>query len=253
MATPPPSRLAPALVAKPWGRRDGLPAPEAAQPLGEVIFGDTASPLIIKLIQTAEALSIQVHPDGRDARPRKNEWWLVLEARDGAYLHLGLTRALDAPALAAAARDGSITGLLHRFQPRAGDSFYVPSGTIHALGPGLTVLEVQEPSDITYRLYDYGRPRELHLEEGLPVSLLSPAPLEAMPGPAARFGVQQLVLAAGGEAEVEPGFLAVTGGSGALGGEAAACFTCWRLDAPARLRAGPAGLRAVRAWPRPAA
>jgi mannose-6-phosphate isomerase len=168
-------------VAKPWGRRDVPaifgPAPDG-EPLGEIWFrddrGDEAE-LLVKYLFTSEKLSVQVHPGDAAARAAgyrrgKDEAWLVLDADPGATIGLGLKRPVSPEELRGAARDGSIEALLDWREVAAGDVFYSPAGTVHALGPGLTVLEVQQNLDLTYRLYDYGRPRELHLEEGIAVA-----------------------------------------------------------------------------------
>ena len=183
------------LVAKPWGRGD-IPAafgPALAQgePLGEVWFPDPAgdeAELLVKYLFTSEKLSVQVHPGDRDARAAgyrrgKDEAWIVLAADSGATIGLGLRRAVSRAALREAALDGSIEDLIDWRPVRAGDVFYSPAGTVHALGPGLIVAEIQQNLDLTYRLYDYGRPRELHLDEGIAVAdpSLSPGSAAAEP------------------------------------------------------------------------
>jgi mannose-6-phosphate isomerase len=95
---------------------------------------------------------------------------LVLEAEPGACLGIGFERNLASEEIAAAAQDGTIEQLLTWHPVEAGDLFYLPAGTVHAIGPGLALVEVQQNSDTTFRLYDYGRPRELHLERGLAVA-----------------------------------------------------------------------------------
>lgn len=171
--------------------------PFAGRPLGEVLKELGAAfigrvpfaryglelPLLIKFLDTAEWLSVQVHPDDAYAHTveahtgfhGKTEAWYVLEG-EGEIVY-GLDRATDVPTLRQAALDGSIWELVHRERVRAGQVVFVPAGTIHALGPGLLLYEVQQRSDLTYRLYDYGRPRELHLEKGLAVSRLEPTPI----------------------------------------------------------------------------
>jgi mannose-6-phosphate isomerase len=124
--------LTPRYVAKPWGRRDGLPAPEGAQPLGEMIFEAPDAGLTIKWLQTSEPLSVQVHPQGAG---RKHEWWHVTEALPGAYLDLGLEAPASRQAIAQAARDGTLPSLLRRIHPRAGDSFYIKAGRSMRSGP----------------------------------------------------------------------------------------------------------------------
>ena len=163
------------IVEKPWGKVGIDPrfhADPAAQ-IGEIWFeapADRPLDVMAKYLFTTERLSIQVHPDDATARARgkrsgKTECWIVLAAGDDAELGIGTVREVDAGALVEAAKDGSIVDLIDWRKPKVGDFIYNPAGTIHALGPGLTVLEVQQAVDLTYRLYDYGRPRELHLDE----------------------------------------------------------------------------------------
>ena len=165
-------------VEKPWGRTV-LPTVFDAPPgqrIGEVWFlGAAELPLLAKYIFTSESLSIQVHPDDEQARSRglpqgKTECWYILDAEPGATLGLGLRRAVTPEELRAAALDGSIEELMNWRPVQAGDFFYVPPGTVHAIGAGVVLLEVQQNSDVTYRLYDYGRPRELHLDEAIAVA-----------------------------------------------------------------------------------
>jgi mannose-6-phosphate isomerase len=182
-------RLRPKLVEKIWGRRDLPPpfGPIAADrpPVGEIWFedpersGDDA--LLVKYLFTSERLSVQVHPDDEAARRRglpggKEEAWWVLWAEDGATIGLGLRQMLSPEALRAASLDGSIEGLLDWRPARSGDHVYSPAGTVHALGPGLSVIEVQQNRDVTYRLFDYGRDRELHLDAA--VAVARPEPFE---------------------------------------------------------------------------
>lgn len=171
-------------VEKPWGRTD-LPAifdAPAGQRIGEVWFtGDGEQPLLAKYLFTSERLSIQVHPDDKQARDAgfksgKSECWYILGADTGSTLGLGLKCKLTANELRAAALDGSIEHLMDWRPVRSGDFFMVPPGTIHAIGGGISLIEFQQNSDVTYRLYDYGRPRELHLDEGLAVARPEPYP-----------------------------------------------------------------------------
>jgi mannose-6-phosphate isomerase len=164
-------------VAKPWGR-DTLPAPFTAPPgerIGEIWFEpDAAIPgLLVKYLFTSEKLSVQVHPSDAQAGPGevgKEEGWLVLDAEPDARLAIGFREPVDPATMRAAALDGSIEGLLEWHPVRRGDFFYLPAGTVHAIGPGLSLIEIQQNSDTTYRLYDYGRPRELHLDAGIAVA-----------------------------------------------------------------------------------
>lgn len=162
-------------VAKPWGR-DLLPAPFAApagERIGEIWFEPPPEvpQLLVKYIFTSEALSVQVHPSDAQAPGQgKEECWLVIDAEPGARLGIGFDRMVGAEAMRAAATDGSIEGMLTWHEVSAGDFFYIPANTVHAIGAGVSLIEVQQNSDVTYRLYDYGRPRELHLDEGIAVA-----------------------------------------------------------------------------------
>jgi len=189
-----------------WGRRDlsgpfAPPAEMGTEPIGEIWFEDEAdAALLVKYLFTAERLSIQVHPDDSEARARgyergKDEAWYVLAAEPDAVIGLGLTRKVSREALREAALDGGIERLLDWRPVSAGDVFYSPAGTIHAIGAGLSLVEIQQNLDLTYRLYDYGRPRELHLEEA--VAVADPAPW-APPFEPVEAGPGRTVLAAGG-------------------------------------------------------
>lgn len=164
-------------VEKVWGRRD-LPAPfntPGAEPVGEIWFEPPPelSQVLVKYLFTSEKLSVQVHPSDAQAPAGsrgKEECWLVLDAEPGATLAIGFKQAVDVHTMRSGAQDGSIEEMLEWHPVKAGDFFYLPAGTVHAIGPGLTLVEVQQNSDITYRLYDYGRPRELHLDDGLAVA-----------------------------------------------------------------------------------
>lgn len=171
-------------VEKPWGRTD-LESVFRASPdrrVGEIWFTHPElkePPLLVKYIFTSEKLSVQVHPNDEEARARglasgKNESWYILTADDDARLGLGLKTTVTEDELRSAAMDGSIEQLLDWRAIEAGDFFYVPAGTIHAIGAGITLLEIQQSADVTYRLYDYGRPRELHLDDAVCVSQRKP-------------------------------------------------------------------------------
>ena len=173
-------------VAKPWGRRSlwpGFADPRAdEEPIGEIWFpapDGADAPLLIKYLFTSERLSVQVHPDDAQAQaaghPRgKDEAWVILAAEPESTIALGTLAPLSADQLRAAALDGSIEGLLDWKPVKAGDVIYSPARTVHAIGAGITRVEVQQNVDLTYRLYDYGRPRALHLDEGVAVSNARP-------------------------------------------------------------------------------
>ncbi len=165
------------MVDKVWGCHV-LPPPFAApdgQRIGEIWFEPPPEmdSLLVKYLFTSEKLSVQVHPSDAQApagQCGKEECWLVLDARPDAQLAIGFRQDIAAEAVRAAAIDGSIEDLLVWHTPKPGDFFYLPPGTVHAIGPGLSLVEVQQNCDITYRLFDYGRPRDLHLEEGIAVA-----------------------------------------------------------------------------------
>lgn len=187
------------LVAKPWGRHQLLPGiagpASDAPPVGEMWFEDAAQPdaaLLVKYLFTNERLSVQVHPDDAAARAAgetggKDEAWLILAAAPGASIALGPKHAMSSAQLRAAAIDGTIEDLLDWRPVSAGDFLYAPAGTVHAIGGGVTLIEIQQNNDVTYRLYDYGRPRALHLDEAVAVASTEPfapqpAPRECAPG-----------------------------------------------------------------------
>ncbi|WP_095011707.1 class I mannose-6-phosphate isomerase [Tsuneonella mangrovi] len=165
------------MVEKVWGR-DSLPPPFAApesKRIGEIWFEPPPElpDLLVKYLFTSEKLSVQVHPSDAQAAEGehgKEECWLVLAADPGAQLAVGFREAVDSEAMRAAALDGSIEHLLAWHDVAPGDFIYLPAGTVHAIGGGLSLIEIQQNSDTTYRLYDYGRPRELHLDKAIAVA-----------------------------------------------------------------------------------
>ncbi|MBI3890892.1 MAG: class I mannose-6-phosphate isomerase [Candidatus Wallbacteria bacterium] len=158
------------------GPFDGTPLARLAREMGGALLGPLAVqsefPLLLKLIDAREQLSLQVHPPHRDDRrgapPGKAEAWYVLE---GGPMVLGLAPGADAGELARVLRAGSDpTGLLNFVEARPGDTIPVPPGTLHSIGAGVLLVELQQPADVTYRVYDWGRAgRELHIEQALAV------------------------------------------------------------------------------------
>jgi mannose-6-phosphate isomerase len=152
-------------------------------------WSEARFPILGKYIFTSDWLSVQVHPDDEQARvydpgsPGKCEAWYILRAERGGRILLGARPGVTKDQLRAAFARGASRGLLTEFKPRAGETVFVPPGTIHALGPGLVLFEVEENSDLTYRLDDFGRvgldgkPRPLHLDKGLDVLRLDAPPL----------------------------------------------------------------------------
>lgn len=257
-------RLTTHRVEKPWGRHrlwPGFadPAPDG-EPVGEIWFQDEegAKPaLLIKYLFTAEKLSIQVHPDDAAAQaagyPRgKDEAWVILDAEPDSTIAIGTRAPVDPERLRAAALDGSIETLVDWKPVKAGDIFYSPAGTVHAIGAGITLIEVQQNVDLTYRLYDYGRPRELHLDEGVAVSDARPfmpnfSSEIAAPGRDILAEGPKFVLERwrGVEGEIAlpegtPGWFVPIAGKGSLDGRDWNAGECWIIEAGATLEADSA-------------
>ena len=166
------------------GELDGVSLDELAHDAPLELLGRSSDgegfPLLIKLLEATEWLSVQVHPDDALARELegpgsrgKTEAWYVIDAAPGAELIVGLNEGVNMVELEAAANDSGILDLLARVPVAAHDTYFMPAGTMHAIGPGVLIYEVQQMSDITYRLYDWDRPasagRELHVEQSLHV------------------------------------------------------------------------------------
>jgi mannose-6-phosphate isomerase len=129
-------------------------------------------PLLVKLLFPNDKLSVQVHPDDAQARALgqargKTECWYVLEAEKGATIALGLRKGATADGVREAIAEGTLEELMEWVPVEVGDMVFVDAGTVHAIGPGVVLLETQQTCDTTFRMYDYGRPRELHVEQGL--------------------------------------------------------------------------------------
>lgn len=140
--------------------------------LGEIPQEDVRFPLLIKFLFPRDKLSVQVHPDDEGARSigqscGKTECWYVLSAEPGAQVGLGLKPGTTKAEVQRAIHETRMEKLLNWIDVHPGDLIYVDAGTVHAIGPGSVIVETQQNSDTTYRLYDYGRPRELHIERGL--------------------------------------------------------------------------------------
>ena len=144
-------------------------------------------PILIKLIDAKGDLSIQVHPSddyalAHEHQLGKTEAWYVMDCDEGATLYYGFRHQIGKEELARRAQDGTLTDVLNAVPVEKGDLFFIPSGTIHAIRKGILVAEIQENSNVTYRVYDYGRtgadgkPRQLHLDQALEVTNLTPPP-----------------------------------------------------------------------------
>jgi mannose-6-phosphate isomerase len=207
-----PFRLSPFFSPRPWGTRDLSPwyDYQPTEPIGEAWLtgpqcrvetgehqGRTLAelaaaepdallgrprreddyPLLLKFLFPHDKLSVQVHPDDAMARqtgePRgKTECWYVVQAEPGAAVALGLKPGSTLEAMRQAILDHTLEAMVEQVPVAAGDMIFVDAGTVHAIGPGVVLLETQQTSDITYRLYDYGRPRELHIDRGLAATRL---------------------------------------------------------------------------------
>ena len=158
------------------GTLQGRTLGEVSQQLGERLNGTLAPqqrfPLLVKIIFPKEKLSVQVHPDDESAQKvglpcGKTECWYVLDAGPSAKVALGLKPGTRRAEVEASIHRRNMEGLLNWIPVSPGDMIYVDAGTVHAIGPDCVLLETQQNSDTTYRLYDYGRPRELHIDRGL--------------------------------------------------------------------------------------
>ena len=237
-------------VAKPWGRTD-VPArfrATSGERLGEIWFqrdeGRTDDPLLVKYLFTSDRLSVQVHPDDSAARaaghPRgKDEAWVVLDAEPGARIGIGLNRPVPPEELRAAALDGSIAETLDWRPAEAGDAYYSPAGTLHSIGAGLTLLEVQQNCDVTYRLYDFGRPRQLHLDDGLAA---------ARPGAAVGKSVEHPIAAGRSIVAQGPKFTVERWRSGGARLEASASEPLWLIPMREHVLANDTPLPAASVW-----
>ncbi len=178
-----PRRLQPSFREKIWGSTELAPWFHGhGKRIGEVWFeADPPLPILVKFLFTTEKLSVQVHPPDTPERLGKTEMWYILRACGGRDLALGFREPVTEEQVRAAALSGEVEELLRWFPLHPGDVFFAAPGSVHAIGAGVTLCEIQENTDITYRIYDYGRPRELHLDAALAVADLNPHPGPARP------------------------------------------------------------------------
>jgi len=155
---------------------------EDGRTLAEVMHGERF-PILVKFIFTTARLSLQVHPNDAQAEDGqgKTEMWYVLRAQPDSTLALGFREPITRERLRESALSGEIERLVRWFPVHGGDTFFTPAGVVHAIGAGIALVEIQQNSDTTYRLYDYGRPRELHLDKGVAVAHLDPHPGPSAP------------------------------------------------------------------------
>jgi mannose-6-phosphate isomerase len=158
--------------------------------------GERQFPWLVKFLDACDWLSVQVHPDERSVKElwpgenSKTEAWFVIDAKPGSRIYAGLKSGADRDRVQAALETGTVTDCMHSFEPQAGDCVFLPAGTIHAVGGGVLIAEVQQTSDATFRLFDWnrrdaeGKSRKLHLREGLACIDWSRGPVEPVRVPA---------------------------------------------------------------------
>ena len=170
----------------------GMTLPDYLAQEGKAVLGTACQsfenfPMLIKLIDAKKDLSIQVHPSdeyalAHEGQYGKTEMWVVLDAEPGASLYYGFDREVSLEEFSRRVEDGTLTEVLRKVPVERGDVFFIPSGTLHAIGAGLVIAEIQQNSNVTYRVFDYGRlgpdgkPRALHVEKALEVTDRRPAP-----------------------------------------------------------------------------
>ncbi len=193
-----------------YGALQGATLRELVAQRGAELFGrhhpQRQFPLLFKFLDAQRALSVQVHPDDQQAARLdppdlgKTEAWVVIHADPGSLIYAGLRHGVDRPALQAAIDSDATESCLHRFPVQAGDCVFIPAGTVHALGAGLVVAEIQQASDTTFRLFDWnrlgadGKPRPLHIQAGLDAINFSRGPVAPQqPQPTGSPEVERLV------------------------------------------------------------
>ncbi|MDE7261227.1 MAG: class I mannose-6-phosphate isomerase [Oscillospiraceae bacterium] len=169
----------------------GLTLPQYIERAGNHVLGTNCHqfhdfPMLVKLIDAKQNLSVQVHPGdeyalAHEGQYGKTEMWVVLDAVPGAYLYYGFQREVTREEVTEYIEKGALTDILRKLPVKKGDVIFIPAGTLHAIGAGLVIAEIQQNSNVTYRVFDYGRvgadgkPRELHVSKALEVACLRPA------------------------------------------------------------------------------
>jgi len=264
-------------LAKPWGVADLRPwskaGPDDGRPVGEIWYerppGGAASDasLLLKLLFTSQPLSIQVHPDDEYAQSMglargKSEAWYILSAAPGAKIALGLKERLAPRQLREAVNDGSIVRHVAWRTVLQGDVVLVPAGTIHAIGAGLVIAEIQQRSDATFRMFDFGRKRELHVERAVAVADAGPADAGLKPkrltdertllASNPHFTFERIDLAPGSafslEAERETWLLVVKGSARAGRFDVATGDAVFAQSDSVDIQAGPVGMTSLVAY-----
>jgi mannose-6-phosphate isomerase len=259
---------------KPWGVSDLSPwsSAKADGAVGEIWFecsnkAAEDSSLLLKLLFTSQPLSIQVHPNDSYANSiglpnGKTEAWYVLSAAPGAKIALGVREEITSRQLRSAIESGKLPAILLWRPVAAGDTISVPAGTIHAIGAGLVIAEIQQRSDATFRMFDYGRQRELHIENAVAVADTTPAEFRAEPK---RLTDQRTVLVSGShfvfesidltpnsvwslEAEQETWMLVVKGSARVGASSMAIGDAIFAKSDSVEIRAGTLGVQALVAY-----
>lgn len=185
-------KLQPKFVEKIWGRDvvPNHPIDKLGKRIGELWFdhpNGTTTPLLVKYIYTSEKLSIRLHSSGDYAG--KEECWYILDAEPASVVGIGTILPLDRQSLHDAAASGGLERLIDWRPARPGDFYFAPAGTIHAIGAGISLVEVQQKIDLTYRLDDYNRSRPTQIESDIPVWQTDPRPAAALHRPLGCSGV----------------------------------------------------------------
>jgi mannose-6-phosphate isomerase len=247
-----PRRLHATFHEKPWGSTDLAPwFPKSEKKIGEVWFGADQNPrILVKFIFTTDKLSIQVHPPG------KTEMWHILRAQPGARLALGFREPISRQKLRESAESGEIETLLRWFPVEAGETYFTPAGTVHAIGPGIALCEIQQNFLVTYRLYDYGRPRDLHLDAAAEVAHLGihPGASQALESSAGRqllvrseyFETERLEIAKPTIEIAGPALLVFVEGCGTIAREPFHAGEVWQLPEGAWRLQNEAPVRVLR-------
>jgi mannose-6-phosphate isomerase len=263
-------------VQKPWGVADLRPWSRAdhdgGRLIGEIWYerprsGSSEPSLLLKLLFTSQPLSIQVHPDDAYAQSiglacGKTEAWYILNAAPGARIAVGLKERLAPRRLREAIGDGSLAGLVAWRTAQRGDVVFVPAGTIHAIGAGLVIAEIQQRSDATFRMFDFGRKRELHIADALAVADAGPADGGVKPKRLTderallvsnpHFVLERITLAPGSatrlEADRETWLLAVSGSARASRFDLATGDAVLAQSDSVDIHAGPEGMTGLVAY-----
>jgi mannose-6-phosphate isomerase len=237
-----PQRLTTSLRERVWGRKRLAPwFPDSEKPIGEAWYlSDYDLPLLVKMLFTSERLSVQVHPDdGEDGTRGKTEMWHIIDAEPGASIALGFREQITRERLLDSTKTGDIEQALNWVPVHPGETYFVPAHTVHAIGAGIVLFEIQQNSDVTYRLFDYGRPREIHVEKAAPICDLTIHPGAARPTKVAdgrmelvrcKYFVTELIDAGWFVAEPRSSQIIIwMKGEGRIGGEEVRAGETWLL------------------------